>query len=406
MLDAIDPSLLLHASTDHPSEWSDEQLSANVSKLHSLLLTHADDLATLLEVYVDDYIGAIQTDNIEILRHASRALMHGIHSVFSPPALTGHNGGDPISVKKLLAGDGVWAVRKEILGWIFDGLVCTIELPPDKIDKILSLLTTSIQKGHLARTAFRSLLGKLQNAALAVPVGRSILTPLHKFVEITDQPVLYFKNRPLIVQALRDMRVLIQEMTSLPTNVRELVPHMPSYFGFCDASGKGAGGVWIGGPKNLHPIVWRLEWPQDIQIRLVSSRNPHGDLTINDLECAGLLLQYLVLEQYVDLTSEHVAAWCDNASTVSWVRRATSSRSLVGQRLIRALMLRLRANRASPLVALSIQGIKNIMADAASRSFATSRTLDNNSRHPTHNSSPTLTLPFHLRRTSPGGYSN
>ena len=26
-----------------------------------------------------------------------------------------------VSVKKLLKGEGVWAVRKEVLGWIIDG---------------------------------------------------------------------------------------------------------------------------------------------------------------------------------------------------------------------------------------------------------------------------------------------
>ena len=53
----------------------------------------------LLGVYVDDFIQMAQTKDEETLRHLSRALLHGIHSVFPPPDVTGHNGADPVSVK-------------------------------------------------------------------------------------------------------------------------------------------------------------------------------------------------------------------------------------------------------------------------------------------------------------------
>ena len=111
----------------------------------------------------------------------------------------------------------------------------------------------------------------------------------------------------------------------------------------------------------------------------MSWSNPQGDLTINDLEMAGLLLHHLVLELLVDLKHEHVAAWCDNTSTVSWARRMTSSKSKIGHRLVRALMMQINVNEASPLVTVSIAGILNKMADVASRSFGpSSSTLSTN----------------------------
>jgi hypothetical protein len=85
------------------------------------------NLFKLLEVYIDDFIG---------MRHATRTMLHAIHSVFPPPA-SGIPEDDPISYKKLLAGDGIWAVGKEILGWIFDAILRTMELPPEKIEKIM-----------------------------------------------------------------------------------------------------------------------------------------------------------------------------------------------------------------------------------------------------------------------------
>jgi hypothetical protein len=368
MLDTMDPALL-RASTEHPDSWDDAALPAYSDKLQTLLTTHRADFFKLLEVYMDDYIGVVHSDDVAVLRHATRAMLHGIHSVFPPPA-SGKPEDDPISYKKLLAGDGIWAVRKEILGWIFDGILRTMELPPDKITKLLDSLSDAISKKWLPLKAFRTLLGKLQHAALAMPAGKSILTPLHKFVEEgKDKHILYFANRPIVLEALRDIRILLREMTSRPTHVRELVPDLPAYIGFCDACKRGAGGVWLSGSKNLHPVVWRLAWPTDITARLVSSSNPTGDLTINDLEMAGLLLQYLVLELLVPLKHQHVAAWCDNTSTVSWARRMTSRRSRIGHRLVRALMMRINVNEASPLITVSIQGCRNDMADVASRSF-------------------------------------
>ena len=65
------------------------------------------------------------------MRHCSRAVLHGIHSVFPPPNVMDHNGADPVSAKKLLKGEGVWAVRKEILGWVMDSSTMCIE-PSDK----------------------------------------------------------------------------------------------------------------------------------------------------------------------------------------------------------------------------------------------------------------------------------
>lgn len=74
-----------------------------------------------MEVYIDDFIQLAQTTDPMRLEHLSRAILHGIHSVFPPPAATGHKGEDPVSLKKLKQGDGLWATRKELLGWIFDG---------------------------------------------------------------------------------------------------------------------------------------------------------------------------------------------------------------------------------------------------------------------------------------------
>jgi hypothetical protein len=131
--------------------------------------------------------------------------------------------------------------------------------------------------------------------------------------------------------------------------------------------------VWLPGILFLLPIVWRVEWPQDIRDNVVSFMNPTGTITNSDLKMAGMVIQYLVLEHLACLRHVHVAAWCNNTPTVSWTNKLSSSRSMVASRLARALALRIHANEALPLISVSIAGVNNQMADIALRTF--SRTL-------------------------------
>jgi len=83
-----------------------------------------------------------------------RAVLHGIHYVFPPPDPTKEPSDEPISIKKLKQGDGLWSTWKEILGWMFDGSTCCINLPKDKVRAIMSSLKelshhTTIQIGTL-----------------------------------------------------------------------------------------------------------------------------------------------------------------------------------------------------------------------------------------------------------------
>ena len=77
----------------------------------------------MLEVLYYYLIHMAQTSDPAQLIHLSRALLHGINSVFPLPQVSGHNGQDPISKKKLESGKGQWSVKKEVLGWMVDGAI-------------------------------------------------------------------------------------------------------------------------------------------------------------------------------------------------------------------------------------------------------------------------------------------
>lgn len=108
-----------------PHQWEEEEV----------VCTNCN-LLSMIEVYVDDFIAMAQCRDKDKLRHISRSLLHAIHEVFPPPSITGHNGEDPISLKKLKAGDGTWSTTKEILGWIFNGKSRCIEL---KLERTIAI---------------------------------------------------------------------------------------------------------------------------------------------------------------------------------------------------------------------------------------------------------------------------
>ena len=100
--------------------------------------TLAELVDRLLTVFIDDFyhLLAIKGEPSDAIEKATRALFHSIHAIFPPPAVTGHvNGKDPMSQKKLEKGDAKWQWEKELLGFLFNGLQRTVQLPKDKAEK-------------------------------------------------------------------------------------------------------------------------------------------------------------------------------------------------------------------------------------------------------------------------------
>ena len=90
--------------------------------------------------------------------------------------------------------------------------------------------------------------------------------------------------------ALRDWRTLIKNGSKNPVHVRRLVPRKLDFIGKCDACIYGIGGAWISGPGIKYLIVWKIELPDDITLRLVSLKNINGNISISDLEIEANLM--------------------------------------------------------------------------------------------------------------------
>ena len=152
-------------------------------------------------------------------------------------------------------------------------------------------------------------------------------------------------------QTFADWKAFIHVLATIPTNVRLLVPNIPHILHHTDACKLGAGGVITPGIQKLQQLVWHFEWPDDIKENLVRDDNPEGSITINDLELAGMVLGWLVLEATGwDLTFKHVDLFCDNVSAVAWANKGHTSRSTIAACLLRLLSVRQRVRQVSSLV--------------------------------------------------------
>jgi hypothetical protein len=178
---------------------------------------------SLIEVYIDDFIGVIQSTNKAHLLQFSRRILDGITKVFPPPILFGSKMARPIVEKKLFEG-GIWDTRKEILSWLFDGMAPAIELPHHKCTKLLLELKTVHRLPKLDVKRFQKLHGRLQFATIAIPCGKPILGQLNWYMSSASK----HPGKKLVVtdslQAiLRDWSALIRLVGRRPTHVREHV---------------------------------------------------------------------------------------------------------------------------------------------------------------------------------------
>jgi len=148
-------------------------------------------------VFVDDFIGMTNGNTEAHLRHVSRAMLHGVHSIFPQPDASGHDGEDPIAQSKLDNGDGEWNYVKEVLGWIIDGENYTIT----------ALIKTIVKNPRCHLKKFQVLAGKLQHASYGIPGGAGLFSPI-------EMAATHAKEATLL-----DWRALVNLFKTTPTPV-------------------------------------------------------------------------------------------------------------------------------------------------------------------------------------------
>jgi hypothetical protein len=86
------------------------------------------------------------------------------HGLFSPPEGSDHlSGKEPISAKKLEAGDARWAHTKELLGFVFNGEDRTVHLTQRKAAGIADNTAQILKKNRFTLPRFQSVVGKMRH---------------------------------------------------------------------------------------------------------------------------------------------------------------------------------------------------------------------------------------------------
>jgi len=156
-------------------------------------------------------------------------------------------------------------------------------------------------------------------------------------------------------QALQDGSTLLEMANQQLTLCAYLLPASADYGGYCDAPKSGTGGVWFGLEWKLPLIVWHVKFTSEIQEQLVIHKNPNGSISDSNLEMLGLILQWIVLENFVNLEHKYVVCWCDNTPMVAWASKLLSTKAVQAARLLRILALHMITCWASPLTMLHIK---------------------------------------------------
>lgn len=215
----------------------------------------------LLEVFVDDFCCMTNNLSASHLEHFSKALICGVHSVFPPPEISNHPGEDPISQKKMEEGEATWDYTKDLLGWLVDGINYTIQLSPEKCNKLAKLLTRVSHQHHCPLKAFQIVAGKLQHASFGVCGGKGLFSPIYSAM-LASPP--FITITPTLKSTLLDWRTIIYHLAKHPTPVRLLIPQSPNFIQYTDACFLGGGGVICPGTTPIPYVVWQFPWPVSI----------------------------------------------------------------------------------------------------------------------------------------------
>jgi hypothetical protein len=321
---------------------------------------------------MDDFLGLVQGPQ-SVRLATRRTLFECLDTVFRPLAPEDNpRRKEPNSTKKLAKGDGAWATRKVMLGWVLDTVRRTIELPPHRLERLFELLESiPTHQRRTSRRKWQQLLGEVRSMILAIPGGRGLLSQLQAVLtwpaEGLPRPSDRLTLSPAVHDQLADLLWLARDLGGRPTRWGELVDSDPSFLGAVDASAAGMGGVWLDAGQRLPPLLWRQSFPPDVTSAVISWENPAGTLTNSDLEQAGLVCQPDILAQHYDVRERTICAMSDNTPALSRDRRGSTSSDSPSAYLCRLASLHQRAYRYRMRTSHIPGSLLNEMADILSR---------------------------------------
>ena len=318
-----------------------------------------------VDVYVDDFLLLAQTQRQR--DKVMRATLTAIDRVMRPLADDDPpHRKEPASTKKMLKGDACWSTFKRILGWDLDSETLTLHLPKHRFERLKEILTWLLPPNkRLPVSKWHQVLGELRSMSPALPGSRGLFSMLHEALRHTDRHRIRVTRS--IHHLAHDFLTLLQSLHERPTRLPELVPTYPSDVGACDACQVGMGGVWFDTlDPTTPPILWRQRYPDHIAAALVTSDNPHGMISISDLELTGAIAHKDVLVSHRDTKERTMWIASDNQAAVAWATKGSATSVAARSYLLRINAIHQR-NHGYVARHHYIPGPVNAMADDASR---------------------------------------
>ena len=313
------------------------------------------------DVFVDDFIQLGQGGKLR-LNVLRNHLLHSIDAVLARPQLDEPLRNEAVSLKKLLKGDGSWATRKLVLGWILDSVRKTIELPAHRKAAVAEIFADLAKTKRVGAKKWSSILGKLRFISMAIPGSAGLFSALQWAKNQAGNGRVRIDG--FVRDSIDAFGRLAASLIARPTYLAELVPEDPAVLGATDAAKPGMGGVFFNASGEC--FVWRLPFPADVQANLVSSDNLTGDITNSDLEQAGVLAQRALMVSHGGVPYSTLETFCDNTPAVSRDRKGAVSGPGAASALCRFASDHQRQHRYCH-VATYLPGPKNVMGDDASR---------------------------------------
>ena len=136
-------------------------------------------------------------------------------------------------------------------------------MPPCRLKELESLLAISPSQRRLPVSKLHSLIGKLWSMHLTVPGAiRHFFFIQEALTKAGTASKAYLSKA--FHQEITHWQRLSTNSLARPHFVAEVVRRLPTALEFCNASGIGAGGVWINPDGKGKNFVWRLQWLEDI----------------------------------------------------------------------------------------------------------------------------------------------
>ena len=231
------------------------------------------------------------------------------------------------------------------LGVFWNTASATLSLPLDKVTSLTRDLLGFLSRTFITRRQLEQILGKLQFASLVDPVGKALLKGLNSFLRSKARKGARDSLYPFPLPLRRSLRRWLR-----PGVLRSVIPFRPpppTMDIFTDASLSGWG---------VHT--------SDGQMLQGTWSGPLARVHINILE---LVTVFLALKRLVIPSHSHVRLHSDNSTVVACLNRHGSAKSIPLNSWTLSI-LRIMSRKNLSLTAFHIAGVRNVLADALSRS--------------------------------------